>query len=96
MPETEKLKKDGRDDGYDCLGTEVVAKNILTVGAVKEVWPYTGPGSVKMSSYSCWGPADDGRIKPDVVAKGVDVYSLTASSNSSYASFNGTSLIFLI
>ena len=87
-----KPEKDGGDDGYDCLGTEVVAKNILTVGAVKQVWPYIGPESVKMSSFSCWGPADDGRIKPDVVAKGVDVYSSTSSSNSSYASFNGTSM----
>ena len=87
-----KAEKDGGDDGYDCLGTEVVAKNILTVGAVKQVWPYTGPASVKMSSFSCWGPTDDGRVKPDVVAKGVDVYSSTASSNSSYASFNGTSM----
>ena len=87
-----KAERDGGADGYDCLGTEVVAKNILTVGAVKEVWPYTGPESVKMSDFSCWGPADDGRIKPDVVAKGVDVYSSTSGSNTSYASFNGTSM----
>jgi len=87
-----KAEKDGGDDGYDCIGTEGVAKNILTVGAVKEVWPYTGPESVVMSSFSCWGPADDGRIKPDVVAKGVDVYSSVSASNSSYASFNGTSM----
>ncbi len=87
-----KAQRDGWPDGYDCIGTEGVAKNILTVGAVKEVWPYTGPASVRMSDFSCWGPADDGRIKPDVVAKGVDVYSSTSGSNSSYASFNGTSM----
>ncbi len=87
-----KAQLDGWPDGYDCIGTEGVAKNILTVGAVKEVWPYTGPASVKMSDFSCWGPADDGRIKPDVVAKGVDVYSSTSGSNFSYASFNGTSM----
>jgi len=87
-----KAEKDGGDDGYDCIGTEGVAKNILTVGAVREVWPYTGPESVVMSDFSCWGPADDGRIKPDVVAKGVDVYSSIDISNSSYASYNGTSM----
>ena len=29
--------KDGGDDGYDCVGNETTAKNILTVGAVSDV-----------------------------------------------------------
>ncbi len=87
-----KAEKDGGDDGFDCIGTTGVSKNILTVGAVKEVLNYTKPEDVQMSSFSCWGPADDGRIKPDIVAKGVDVFSTTAASNSSYASYNGTSM----
>jgi hypothetical protein len=28
-----------------------------------------------MSSFSNYGPTDDGRIKPDISAKGVNVYS---------------------
>ena len=34
---------------------------------------------------------DDGRIKPDIVTNGIGLYSPTAGSNSSYASYNGTS-----
>ena len=83
---------DGGDDGFDCIGTRGIAKNILTVGAVNEVEEYTGPSDVVMSSFSSWGPSDDGRIKPDIVAKGVDVYSSEGGSDTDYASYNGTSL----
>ncbi|MBK9291497.1 MAG: S8 family serine peptidase [Bacteroidetes bacterium] len=85
-------EKDGGVDGYDCIGGSGISKNVLTVGAVNEVLNYQGPSNVTMSSFSGWGPADDGRIKPDVVGKGVNVYSSTASSNSSYASLSGTSM----
>ena len=85
-------EKDGGDDGYDCIGTRGVCKNVMTVGAVNEVSDYTGPESVVMSGFSSWGPADDGRIKPDIVGKGVNVYSTMDGSNTSYASLNGTSM----
>jgi len=62
-------------DGYDCISHAGIAKNGLTVGAVMDVADYTGPGAVSMSSFSSWGPADDGRIKPDICGNGVDVYS---------------------
>ncbi|MFZ1289607.1 MAG: S8 family serine peptidase [Melioribacteraceae bacterium] len=84
--------KDGGIDGYDCIGEKGVAKNILTVGAVSEILNYTGPNDVIMSSFSGWGPADDGRIKPDVVAKGVSVYSSVGSSNTAYGTYSGTSM----
>lgn len=87
-----KPEKDGGDDGYDCIGGSGVSKNILSVGAVKEVLNYNGPSNVVMSSFSGWGPADDGRIKPDVVGKGVDVYSLNSTSNTSYTTMSGTSM----
>ena len=48
------------------------AKNTLTVGAVEQVSIYNGPQSVLMSSFSSWGPADDGRIKPEIVTKGFE------------------------
>ncbi len=83
---------DGGDDGYDCIGPEEIAKNVLTVGAVNEVVNYTGPQDVVMSSFSSWGPADDGRIKPDIVGKGVGVYSTYNGSNTDYGSSNGTSM----
>jgi len=85
-------EKDGGDDGFDCISHDEIAKNIVTVGAVKEVLNYTGPQDVVMSSFSCWGPADDGRIKPDIVGKGVGVYSTLDGSDTDYGVLDGTSM----
>lgn len=69
------------------------AKNVMTIGAVNRITGgYSGPSGVVMSSFSGWGPTDDGRIKPDVVANGVSVNSPIATSNTAYASYNGTSM----
>lgn len=78
--------------GYDCIGDAATAKNILTVGAVDAVLDYIGPGSVKMSTFSSWGPTDDGRIKPDLVANGVNVLSSIATGTNQYGFLSGTSM----
>jgi hypothetical protein len=83
---------DGYPDGFDCIAHQALSKNVLTIGAVVEVLNYSGPGSVAMSSFSSWGPVDDGRVKPDVVAKGVDVYSCVGTGNSDYDTYGGTSM----
>ncbi|MGB3619595.1 MAG: S8 family serine peptidase [Catalinimonas sp.] len=84
---------DGGPDGYDCISYAGTAKNILTVGAVRGILDgYDSPEDVRMSSFSGWGPTDDGRIKPDLVAKGVSVYSSVSSADNAYAFFNGTSM----
>ncbi|WP_167618974.1 S8 family peptidase [Maribellus sediminis] len=75
---------DGGTDGFDCLSPLAVAKNILTVGAVDD--------ATNMTLFSAFGPTDDGRIKPDVVSDGTDVYSSIASTNTSYTSYSGTSM----
>jgi hypothetical protein len=81
------------NNGYDIISTYGNAKNILTVGAVRGIpGGYTRPSEVVISEFSSWGPTDDGRIKPDVVAQGVDVTSPIASSNTSYANYQGTSM----
>lgn len=81
------------NDSYDILPTYSTAKNILTVGAVNGIPSgYTRPDDVVMSSFSSWGPTDDGRIKPDIVADGVGVTSSIATGNNSYANFSGTSM----
>ncbi|MCB0805658.1 MAG: S8 family serine peptidase [Bacteroidales bacterium] len=81
------------DGPYDCIGQQGVAKNILTVGAVEDVnGGYSGPSSVVMSSFSSWGPADDGRIKPDIVANGVNLYSTDVGSDNDYQTLSGTSM----
>ncbi len=85
-------ENDGGPDGFDCIGQEEVAKNVLTIGAVKELVDYENPGDVDMTSFSSWGPCDDGRIKPDVVGKGYEVYSTMDGNNTDYGSSNGTSM----
>jgi len=81
------------DGPYDCIGQQGVAKNVLTVGAVNDIpGGYTNPSSVVMSSFSSWGPADDGRIKPDIVANGISLYSTDNTSNTSYLTISGTSM----
>jgi len=89
---------DGGTSGYDCISTYGNAKNILTVGAVRKIGNsntnngWTKVSDVVMSTFSGWGPTDDGRVKPDVVGCGVDVYSPTAASNTSYDTYQGTSM----
>lgn len=53
--------------GYDMVTGTSASKNVITVGAVN--------GDKTMSSYSNWGPTDDGRVKPDIVAKGTGINS---------------------
>ncbi len=90
---TDPRDNDGGATGYDCLGGRKCAKNVLTVGAVFDiVGGYTGPGSVVMSSFSGWGPTDDGRIKPDIVGNGISLFSCDDDSNSDYTSLTGTSM----
>ncbi len=80
--------------GYDSIAGDSVAKNVLSIGAVNDAQS----GGVRvvsrasMSGFSSWGPVDDGRIKPDIVANGVSVSSPTASSDTSYSTFSGTSM----
>ena len=78
--------------GFDLLTGHSCSKNNIVVAAVNQVTNYTGPNSVVMSNFSNWGPTDDGRIKPDISAKGVNVRSSTSYGNSTYASLSGTSM----
>jgi hypothetical protein len=82
------------DGNYDCISHYGVAKNVLTVGAVDDIpGGYTSPSDVIMSTFSSWGPTDDGRIKPDIVANGVSLFSCVGSSNNAYSgTYSGTSM----
>ncbi len=81
------------NDSYDGISWDCGAKNILTIGAVSGLpGGYSRKEDVVMSDFSSWGPTDDGRIKPDVVADGVNVLSSINTSNTAYASFSGTSM----
>ena len=78
------------DGGYDYLTDSSTSKNGITVAATFEVLNYTGPNSVNMSSFSSWGPTDDGRVKPDISAKGVNMYSSIGTAG--YSNYSGTSM----
>lgn len=85
---------DGMPSGYDCItygfGT---SKNVMTVGAVYGIPNgYTLPSDVVHASFSCTGPTDDGRIKPDIVADGVGLYSTYSTADNAYAVMTGTSM----
>ena len=81
------------DGGYDTIPYRGNCKNILTVGAADDVpGGWTQAADVSLASFSGCGPTDDGRIKPDLVANGIGLYSTYTESDTSYASFSGTSM----
>jgi hypothetical protein len=84
---------DGGATGFDTLPYRAVCKNALTIGAVADILAgYVVPAEVVMTAFSGWGPSDDGRIKPDLVANGVDLWSAVNTSTSSYNKYSGTSM----
>ena len=67
----------------DCQKPRGVAKNVITVGAMA-----TG---ANISALSNFGPTNDGRIKPDLVAHGDPVISLGDDNDTDSSGFRGTS-----
>lgn len=67
---------------FDTIGVTASAKNILTVGATD--------ASDQIIPFSSRGPAKDGRVKPDLVARGFNVFSSVPTN--SYARSSGTSM----
>jgi hypothetical protein len=67
------------------------AKNHITVGALNS-------NNDTMTTFSSWGPVDDGRMKPDISAPGCQsdgdggVTSTDSSSNTAYRTLCGTSM----
>ena len=81
-------------DGFDTISHLGIAKNVITVGAVNDAVSglSRSTNNATMSTFSSWGPADDGRIKPDIVANGVGVNSCYNGHNADYRSIPGTSM----
>jgi hypothetical protein len=71
------------DGGFDTIPIISAAKNVITVGAVDD--------SNDMTTFTAWGPTDDGRIKPDIVANGYELYTTSAVNDVNYAIYSGTS-----
>ncbi|WP_353119242.1 S8 family serine peptidase [Myroides odoratus] len=88
-------------NGVDMLLGGSVSKNVIVVAAVNQVNNYTNPTSVRIANFSSNGPTNDFRIKPDISAKGVSVFSTNyvlptpatgVPRTDAYASFDGTSM----
>ncbi len=80
--------------GFENIGFRGLSKNIVTVGSVNDA-VNSGNRNVSnasISAFSSWGPTDDGRIKPDLVANGAGIYSSLNGSNTSYGTYSGTSM----
>ena len=76
---------------YGTMSVPATAKNIVSVGAIDS-------NDLSMTSFSSWGPTDDGRLKPDVVATGCDYgqppqrYVTSTFPFNSYGPWCGTSM----
>jgi subtilisin family serine protease len=70
------------DGDYDCIGQIGSAKNLISVGAVRDAGG--------MTNFSSWGPTDDGRVKPDIVANGTLLTSTCPTDT--YCAKTGTSM----
>jgi hypothetical protein len=83
---------DGDQGGYNTLSMNAVSKDSLTVGAINPLPNgFTSPTNVTIASFSSLGPTDDGRIKPDVVADGVNNIIALSESTYAYGIGSGTS-----
>ncbi len=89
---TDTHPQDGGASGYDTITPTKIAKNILTVGGVLDIpGGWTTPSDVQMTTFSGWGPTDDGRIKPDVVANASQVTMPDTGSTTAYGVGTGCS-----
>ena len=81
--------------GYQSITFSGLSKNILTVGAADDAVT-SGVRDISkgtLAYFSSMGPCDDGRIKPDLVANGVNVNSCISTSDTAYdATYSGTSM----
>jgi len=81
------------NNGYGIIATYGCAKNILTIGAIGPIpGGYSQPSDAAMTDFSSWGPTGDGRIKPDLVADGLNVLSSISTADNAYGVFSGTSM----
>ncbi len=93
-PDEDPFADQHKEGGFNTVSHHGTAKNILTVGAVNDAVSEGMRSLVNatMTSFSCWGPTDDGRIKPDLVANGAELYSSASFHVAGYGWKSGTSM----
>ncbi len=80
-------------DGYDLLLGFATSKNGLVIaGADTKINSKGELKNAEASSYSSFGPIDDGRIKPDLAGDGSLIFSTGSANEKSYKSAMGTSM----
>lgn len=77
----------GNEYSARTIGNPSIAKNVLTIGATGR-----GTASNTIADFSSRGPTQDNRIKPNVMAPGVDIWSSQKSGSSGYEAMSGTSM----
>ncbi|MHA1786155.1 MAG: S8 family peptidase [Candidatus Helarchaeota archaeon] len=80
----------GNIDGDQLINLPADSYNCIAVGALNNLGTITRIDDSWASSYSSYGPTNDGRIKPEVVAPGTLINS-TLRSGSSWGTDSGTS-----
>lgn len=75
---------EGKSRGWPYISAPADGFNVIAVGAVDSAG--------EVADFSSIGPTYDGRIKPDVMAMGDDVYVVTPSTTDQYRRADGTSL----
>lgn len=77
--------------GYDLLEGAGIAKNVLVVASAKKNVNMNSDEAFDISTFSSYGPTDDGRIKPDICAPGENIYSSIETYDQAYGTYRGTS-----
>lgn len=78
--------------GFDSINPIATGKNVITVGSIQDKPDVsTSFDEDWMTEYSSWGPTNDGRIKPDLVANGEQLLSTDSTSDQAYSEMSGTS-----
>ncbi|MDV7696736.1 S8 family serine peptidase [Chryseobacterium soli] len=77
--------------GYDLLEGAGISKNVLVVASAKKNANMNSDEAFDVSTFSSYGPTDDGRIKPDICAPGEDIYSSIETYDAAYGTYRGTS-----
>jgi len=62
-------------NGFDTMTGRALAKNVVTIGAAARLQGVFNPSEIRPTDFSSMGPADDGRVKPDVLANGDYLFS---------------------
>ncbi|MBK8092457.1 MAG: S8 family serine peptidase [Verrucomicrobiaceae bacterium] len=80
--------------GFESMAFDALGKNVITVGSTSDAVSggLRSVAAATVSYFSSWGPTDDGRIKPDIVANGDQLLSSLNGSDTSYGIYSGTSM----